>query len=202
MKPRTFLSICSHRGADTVKSSNRYGEIYSENVEVEKVIREAVKTKGVNRKKVVTVVVKEDSNISNRLDRMLNIAEDETAPQIRIFEAPGSRGNRGGREPKKFKIAGPITTATIAKFTEDHTAGKLFEYVKSEEVIEDDDMDPDDARVLVGDNLEKYAFDETKDVFVDMFAPWCGHCKKLEPIWRDLFRERRSREGNSRSRED
>lgn len=161
----------------------------AENVEVEKVIREAVKTKGVNRKKVVTVVVKEDSNISNRLDRMLNIAEDETAPQIRIFEAPGSRGNRGGREPKKFKIAGPITTATIAKFTEDHTAGKLFEYVKSEEVIEDDDMDPDDARVLVGDNLEKYAFDETKDVFVDMFAPWCGHCKKLEPIWRDLFRE-------------
>jgi len=160
-----------------------------ENIEAEKLVRDAVKTKGVNRKKIVTVVVKQESNISNRLDRMLNIAEDETQPQIRIFEAPGSRGNRFGREPRKFKLPGPMTVAGITKFTEDHLNGKLYEYVKSEEVIEDDEMDPDDARILVGDNLEKFAFDENKDVFVDMFAPWCGHCKKLEPIWRDLYRQ-------------
>lgn len=40
-----------------------------------------------------------------------------------------------------------------------------------------------DVTVLTKDNFDSIALDSKKDVLVEFFAPWCGHCKRLAPVY-------------------
>lgn len=42
------------------------------------------------------------------------------------------------------------------------------------------------VQVVVGSNFEEIVLDETKDVLIELYAPWCGHCKALEPTYKKL----------------
>lgn len=60
---------------------------------------------------------------------------------------------------------------------------KIKPYLKSEPVP----TEQEGATVkVVGDNFEDVVMDKSQDVFVKYYAPWCGHCKKLAPIWDEL----------------
>merc|ERR1719168_455880 len=43
--------------------------------------------------------------------------------------------------------------------------------------------------VVVGSTFEAVVKDPAKDVLVEFYAPWCGHCKKLEPVYREVAKK-------------
>jgi len=59
--------------------------------------------------------------------------------------------------------------------------------VKSEEIPDDPELLVDEgSRVVVGKNFEDVVLQKDKDVILQVYAPWCGFCKKFSPIWRSF----------------
>lgn len=80
---------------------------------------------------------------------------------------------------KKYKYEGDLQVEALAEFVEKWKSGTLKLTLKSEEIP----ASPYDGsvRVLVGKNFNEVVKDSSKDVFVEFYAPWCGHCKSLAP---------------------
>merc|ERR1711955_188304 len=90
-----------------------------------------------------------------------------------------------GEEMAKFKPEDDTVDAdNVEKFVTDFLAGNLKQHLMSEEVPED--WDKEGVKVLVGKNFHEVAMNTEKDVLVEFYAPWCGHCKQLAPIWDKL----------------
>ncbi|XP_043567007.1 protein disulfide-isomerase A2-like [Chiloscyllium plagiosum] len=126
------------------------------------------------RGKILFVYIEMNGDIEHVLGYFS--VKNEDAPTIRLI-------NISSVKKYKFPFDG-ITTENVKAFCQDSLDGKLEPYLKSEDIPEDWDKNP--VKVLVGKNFEKVALDETKNVLVEFYAPWCGHCKELAPIWDQL----------------
>ncbi|KAG4306584.1 hypothetical protein PORY_000572 [Pneumocystis oryctolagi] len=65
---------------------------------------------------------------------------------------------------------------SLTNFIEKHTNIKLNKRSEKKSVLE---LDPS--------NFNQIVMDPKKDVLVEFYAPWCGHCKALEPIYTNIY---------------
>jgi protein disulfide-isomerase A1 len=77
----------------------------------------------------------------------------------------------------------PVSEETVKKLVDSFLAGTLEATIRSEEIPATND---EPVKVLVAKNFQSMVLDSDKDVLVEFYAPWCGHCKTLAPIYEEL----------------
>lgn len=119
-------------------------------------------------------------------------AEEATLPILTILEiSPTSGGNSHATTTKKFRLpVERITVADIVNFADSYEKGSLDKWRMSEPMPTGEDL-TGPVPILVGDTFLETVNRPNIDVLVNFYAPWCGHCRKFEPAYRDLAKQLR-----------
>jgi protein disulfide-isomerase A1 len=130
----------------------------------------ASKVKG----KVQVIITDIKEGLETRLAEYIGITASDL-PTVRIHDTR--------TDLKKYTMSGDITEENVLKFIDDWLNGNLKPTLKSEEIPTEQN---EAVITLVGKNFNDIVLDTNKDVLVEFYAPWCGHCKKLTPIYEEL----------------
>ncbi|XP_027203325.1 protein disulfide isomerase isoform X2 [Dermatophagoides pteronyssinus] len=126
--------------------------------------------------KVLFVILNSDDDEHEKIMEFFGI-QKEQVPSMRLIRLED--------EMTKFKPeSNEFTEQSIKDFVSGVLSGKIKQHLLSQELPEDWDKNP--VKILVSDNFDSVAFDKSKDVLVEFYAPWCGHCKNLAPVYEQL----------------
>merc|ERR1712025_257794 len=125
--------------------------------------------------KLLFVLVDCDVEDNKRVMEFFGITE-ENCPDMRVINM---EKNMAKFAPEKSDLS----AEGVKAFVNGVLDGSIKRHLKSEEVP---DNSENAVKVVVGKNFNDLVLDPTKNVFVEFYAPWCGHCKSLAPIWDEL----------------
>ncbi|OMO81294.1 Thioredoxin [Corchorus olitorius] len=86
-------------------------------------------------------------------------------------------------DDKKYVMNGDLTFSNIKSFVEEFLEDKLKPFYISDPIPDKNDGD---VKIVVGKNFDEIVLDGSKDVLLEIYAPWCSHWQALEPIYNRL----------------
>ncbi|KAG0228776.1 hypothetical protein B0O80DRAFT_435469 [Mortierella sp. GBAus27b] len=105
------------------------------------------------------------------------------AANLNIKESWPAFGIQNVVDNSKYPLEGEVTIEGIKTLTEGVIAGTVEPSVKSEPVPESNDGP---VKVVVATTYDEIVGEKDKDVLIEFYAPWCGHCKNLAPTYEKL----------------
>ena len=84
---------------------------------------------------------------------------------------------------QKYVMKDEFSIEALEQFVKNVQGGNLEPYLKSEPIPEDNSGP---VTVAVAKNFDEVVTNNGKDTFIEFYAPWCGHCKKLAPVYDEL----------------
>lgn len=120
------------------------------------------------------VIADIEEETGKKVAEMVGVTEDNV-PAVRIIK-------KGQKGLDKYMVT-DTTEKGLKRAMDQALANKLKTYYKSAPIPKDNDKG---VKIIVGDNFKKEIVDSGKVVLFEAYAPWCGHCKKLEPIYEEL----------------
>ena len=118
------------------------------------------------------------SGLGQRLSDYIGV-KAESSPALWIIHP-------ANRDLSKYQFTGEYTQEGVAQFIANWRAGSLEKIYKSEDIPEKND---EPVKVVVGKSYDSIVKNSGKFVLLEFYAPWCGHCKSLAPIYEDLAKQ-------------
>lgn len=92
-----------------------------------------------------------------------------------------------GKKIYTVELEDGLSQSILEGIISDFEDGALMRHIKSAKAPKKNNGP---VKVVVANNFDKMVMNKKQDVFIEFYAPWCGHCKTLEPIWKKLGKNR------------